>query len=117
MKYYETFISENTDDEILKRYNSLATQEEKLRNYLISNPNKIDVYESHKDVLKNLQIMNFMLTKKKPKFEVSKKDNFFDINTEINNDKEYLKENPTGNKDLVLKDYSSMPYIKIPVVQ
>lgn len=117
MKYYETFISENTDDEILKRYNSLATQEEKLRNYLISNPNKIDVYESHKDVLKNLQIMNFMLTKKKPKFEVSKKDNFFDINTEINNDKEYLKENPTGNKDLVLKDYSSMPYIKIPVAQ
>ena len=34
-----------------------------------------------------------------------------------NNDKEYLKENPTGNKDLVLKDYSSMPFIKIPVAQ
>ena len=58
-----------------------------------------------------------MLTKKKPEFEVAEKDNFFDISTDIINDKEYLKENPTGNKDLVLKNYSSMPFIKIPVAQ
>ena len=117
MKYYETFINDNTDEEIIKRYNSLSMQEERLRNFLETNPNKQDVLESHKDVLDHLNILDFMLTKKKPEFNVVEKDNFFDISTDIINDKEYLKENPTGNKDLVLKNYSSMPFIKIPVAQ
>lgn len=117
MKFYETFISDNTNEEILIRYNSLTMQEERLRNYLNTNPNKLEVLESHKDVLEHLNILKLMITKKKPEFEVAENDNFFDINTEINNDKEYLKENPTGNKDLILKNYSSMPFIKIPVAQ
>lgn len=117
MKYYETFIYENTDEEIIRRYNSLITQEERLSKFLEENPDKLEVLESQKDLLKQIQVMNFMLTKKKPKLEVVDTDDFFSINTDINNDKEYLKENPTGNKDLVLKDYSSMPFIKIPVAQ
>ena len=58
-----------------------------------------------------------MLEKKKPEFEVAENDNFFEINTIINNNPEYLKENPTGNKDLVLKNYSSLSYLKMPVAQ
>ena len=117
MNYYEIFIRDNSDDEILKRYYSFVTQEEKLRTFLEANPDRKEIEESHKDVLKHFQIMNLMLTKKNPEFEVADLDNFFDINTDINNNPEYLKENPTGNKDLVLKNYSSMPFIKIPVAQ
>ena len=117
MKFYETFISDNTNEEILRRYNSLVMQEERLRNFLNTNPNKLEVLESHKDILEHLNILKLLISKKKPEFEVAENDNFFDINTEINNDKEYLKENPTGNKDLILKNYSSMPFIKIPVAQ
>ena len=117
MKYYETFILENNDAEIFKRYNSLKMQDERLKNFLENNPNKPDVLESEEELAKNLKILDLMLTKKKPEFEVADLDNFFDINTDINTDPEYLKENPTGNKDLVLKNYSHMPFINIPVAQ
>lgn len=117
MNYYETLIQEKSDNDVLAFYNSLQTQSEKLRKYAENNPNNLNVQNEYKEVQEQYEIFTFMLEKKKPEFEVAENDNFFEINTIINNNPEYLKENPTGNKDLVLKNYSSLSYLKMPVAQ
>ena len=45
------------------------------------------------------------------------KKDFYEFSNEVNNDKEYLKENVTGNEDIKLLNYSSAPFIKMPVAQ
>jgi len=117
MCYFESLIQEKNDNEVLEYYNMLKNQEERLRKYTENNPNDIEVLKEYKNILEQFEIFNFMINRKSPEFIVRENDNFFNINTEVNNDKEYLKENPTGNKDLILKNYTSMPFIKIPVAQ
>ena len=117
MRYFETLIQERRDKDIIDFYNLLVNQEKVLKEFSINNPNREEVINNYKDIQKQLKILEFMITKNKPEFIVAENDDFFSFNTEINNDKEYLKENPTGNKDLVLKNYSSLPFIKMPVAQ
>ena len=117
MCFYETFIREHSDTEVIKYYDTLKKQEERLRKYTENNPNDKKVLQEYKVTLEEFRILDFMLTKKKPEFEAAEIDDFFNYSTDVNSDPEYLKENPTGNKELVLKNYSSLPFIKIPVAQ
>ena len=117
MKYIESYINENRDNDVVNYYNFLKTQEERLRKYMENNPNNIDALSEYKKVLEELKIFEFMKTKEKPLLEIKDNDNFFTYNNKVNNDKEYLKENPTGNKDIKLLNYTPLPYIKMPITQ
>ena len=117
MCFYESFIREHSDTEVIKYYDTLKKQEDRLRKYTENNPNDKKVLQEYKVTLEEFIILDFILTKKKPEFEAAEIDDFFNYSTDVNSDPEYLKENPTGNKELVLKNYSSLPFIKIPVAQ
>ena len=58
-----------------------------------------------------------MITKKKPILELRDKKDFYKFSKKVNNVKDYLKENVTGNEDIKLLNYSSAPFIKMPVAQ
>lgn len=73
------------------------------------------------DIIKSLEeeitLYKLMLTKNKPILELANKDDFFKFSNEVNNDKEYLKQNNTGNDDIKILKYSSAPFIKMPITQ
>ena len=117
MKYYDSFIKEKSESEIINYYTSLNTQVERLKNYSENNPNDKQILEELKRISEEFKILDFMLKKEKPILELSDKDDFFEFSNEVNNDKEYLKENPTGNKDIKLLNYTSLPFIKMPIAQ
>ena len=117
MRYTESIILEKSEKDAINYYNSLKTQEVRLDKYSKNNPNNIEIIEELKKYREELKIMEFMFKKKKPVLELANKDNFFEFNNNVNNDKEYLKQNPTGNEDVKLLNYSSLPFIKMPITQ
>lgn len=59
-----------------------------------------------------------MVTRENPKLELADHDSIFDYSTEyVDKNDPYLKENPIGNKELVLKKYKSTPFISMPIAQ
>ena len=59
-----------------------------------------------------------MVTRKTPRLELAKHDSIFEYSTDyVPKGDPYLKENPIGNKELVLKNYTPTPFIKMPVAQ
>ena len=82
-----------------------------------NNPDNEEAQSEFNDAKKDLQIFELMITKKKPTLELADKKNFYEYSNQVNNDKEYLKENVTGNEDIKVLNYSSAPFIKMPVVQ
>ena len=59
-----------------------------------------------------------MLTRENPELELADHDSIFDYSTEyVDKNDPYLKENPIGNKELVLKKYKPTPFISIPIAQ
>lgn len=59
-----------------------------------------------------------MLTRSNPILELEDHDSIFDYSTEYApKGDSYYKKNPTGNKELILKDYHPTPFIAVPVAQ
>lgn len=85
-------------EELMKKNTSLALEYEKL-------------YEQK-------VCFEHMILRKEPVFELAKHDSIFEYSTDYVSKKDpYLKENPVGNKELVLKNYTPTPFIKMPVAQ
>ncbi len=62
--------------------------------------------------------LSHLLTRKQPKLELASHDSIFEYSTDyVSKNDPYLKENPIGNKELVLKNYTPTPFIKMPVAQ
>lgn len=117
MKEYEEFISKASRSELRQKYMNLLKEKENLLKYTTDNKNDIAAISRYEEVKEELQIFHLMLTKQKPKLELADKDDFFDFSNDVNNDKDYLKENSTGNKDIKLLNYSSLSPIKMPIAQ
>lgn len=117
MKYFESFIKENSENKIINYYNTLKTQVERLQKYVENSSCDIEALKEYKKVLEELRILDFMLSKEKPILQLADKNNFFEFDNKVNNNKEYLKDNPTGNKDIKLLNYSSLGFIKMPIAQ
>ena len=117
MNYFESFIKEKRQCDVINYYNSLKTQVERLKIFTENNPNKTEVLGEYKKVLDELKILEFMFNKEKPILKLANIDNFFEFNNKVINDKKYLEKNPTGNKDIKLLHYSSLPFIKMPIAQ
>lgn len=117
MLKFEKIINENSDIYLEEFYNALKSTKEEKEEYLNNNPDNEEVQDEFNDAKKDLQIFELMITKKKPTLELADKKDFYEFSNEVNNDKEYLKENVTGNEDIKLLNYSSAPFIKMPVAQ
>ena len=117
MLKFEKIINENSDIYLEEFYNALKSTKDEKEEYLNNNPDNEEAQAEFNDAKKNLQIFELMITKKKPTLELADKKDFYEFSNEVNNDKEYLKENVTGNEDIKLLNYSSAPFIKMPVAQ
>lgn len=117
MLKFEKIINENSDIYLEEFYNTLKSTKEEKEEYLNNNPDNEEAQDEFNDAKKDLQIFELMITKKKPTLELADKKDFYEFSNEVNNDKEYLKENVTGNEDIKLLNYSSAPFIKMPVAQ
>ena len=59
-----------------------------------------------------------MLTRETPVLELADHDSIFEYSTDyVKNGDSYLKENPIGNKEIVLKKYHPTPFISMPIAQ
>lgn len=117
MLKFEKIINENSDIYLEEFYNALKSTKEEKEEYLNNNPDNEEAQDEFNDAKKDLQIFELMITKKKPTLELADKKDFYEFSNEVNNGKEYLKENVTGNEDIKLLNYSSAPFIKMPVAQ
>ena len=117
MLKFEKIINENSDIYLEEFYNALKSTKEEKEEYLNNNPDNEEAQAEFNDAKKDLQIFELMVTKKKPTLELADKKNFYEFSNQVNNDKEYLKENVTGNEDIKVLNYSSAPFIKMPVAQ
>lgn len=117
MLKFEKIIQENTDCYLEVHYNYILDVIQKRKEFLKNNPNNKKVELELKEAKKDLQIFELMITKKKPTLELADKKDFYEFSNEVNNDKDYLKENVTGNEDIKVLNYSSAPFIKMPVAQ
>ncbi len=109
MNFYEEMIKNSNQKYILRLYNS----KRKYIEFLEKADNKEELQRAKEDLL----LLELMITKKKPTLELADKKNFYEYSNQVNNDKEYLKENVTGNEDIKVLNYSSAPFIKMPVAQ
>ena len=117
MLKFEKIINENSDIYLEEFYNALKSTKEEKEEYLNNNPDNEEAQDEFNGAKKDLQIFELMITKKKPTLELADKKDFYEFSNEVNNDKDYLKENVTGNEDIKLLNYSSAPFIKMPVAQ
>ena len=117
MLKFEKIISEKSDVYLEEVHYALKSTKEKKEEYLNNNPDNEEAQAEFNDAKKDLQIFELMVTKKKPTLELADKKNFYEFSNQVNNDKEYLKENVTGNEDIKVLNYSSAPFIKMPVAQ
>lgn len=109
MNFYEEMIKNSNQKYILRLYNS----KRKYIEFLEKTDNKEELQRAKEDLL----LLELMITKKKPKLELADKKDFYEFSNQVNNDKDYLKENVTGNEDIKVLNYSSAPFIKMPVAQ
>lgn len=59
-----------------------------------------------------------IITRRDPRLELDKTDSIFEYSTDyVKKGDPYLKENPIGNKQIRLVNYTSAPFIKLPVAQ
>lgn len=59
-----------------------------------------------------------LVTRDNPILELANHDSIFEYSTDYVDAKDpYLKENPIGNKDIKLKNYTPTPFIKMPIAQ
>ena len=117
MLKFEKIIIEKSDVYLEEFYNALKSTKEEKEEYLNNNPDNEEAQAEFNDAKKDLQIFELMITKKKPTLELADKKDFYEFSNQVNNDKDYLKENVTGNEDIKVLNYSSAPFIKMPVAQ
>lgn len=114
MRKYEEIIKNSTQTEIENKYIELLAK----RKYMIMKMSNIsNVTQELDDINEEILIFELMMNKKKTELVLKEKSSFFDYNNEVSNDKDYLKENMTGNEDIKVIKYSSAPFIKMPIAQ
>lgn len=99
-------LSENIDDmKMSKRIKELKKVDEKLAN-------------DYEEAFERKVCFEHMLTRETPKLELANHDSIFEYSTDfVKKNDPYLKENPIGNKEIVLKQYHPTPFISMPIAQ
>lgn len=114
MQAWEKIIKKETDEELEARYLALKERESILEEKAKTSK---QAEKMLKEIREQIMIFELMITKEKPILELADKDDFFSFDNGVNNDKEYLEKNITGNEDIKVLRYKSAPFIKMPIAQ
>ena len=114
MQAWEKIIKKETDEELEARYLALKDRESILEEKAKTSK---QAEKMLKEIREQIMIFELMITKEKPVLELADKDDFFSFDNSVNNDKEYLEKNITGNEDIKVLRYKSAPFIKMPIAQ
>lgn len=114
MQAWEKIIKKETDEELEARYLALKERESILEEKAKTSK---QAEKMLKEIREQIMIFELMITKEKPVLELADKDDFFSFDNSVNNDKEYLEKNITGNEDIKVLRYKSAPFIKMPIAQ
>lgn len=114
MQAWEKIIANETDEELEARYLALKERETVLEEKAKTSKQAEKMLNEIKE---QIMIFELMITKEKPILELADKDDFFSFDNNVNNDKEYLEKNITGNEDIKVLRYKSAPFIKMPIAQ
>lgn len=136
MVEYRDIIKKTSDEELQVLYDSLKEKFETLHrkatillngeidNIKMSDRVKAlkskdaDLASQYEESFERKITFEHMVTRKTPILELASHDSIFEYSTDyVSKGDPYLKENPIGNKELVLKNYTPMPFIKMPVAQ
>lgn len=114
MRAWEKIIKKETDEELEARYLALKERESILEEKAKTSKQAEKMLKEKRE---QIMIFELMITKEKPILELADKDDFFSFDNSVNNDKEYLEKNITGNEDIKVLRYKSAPFIKMPIAQ
>ena len=136
MKEYENLIQTSTDDELEVLYNKINELYEKCHiQAKILLPGNIDEMKmsarikalkaikpqlaaDYEEAFERKMSFEHMVTRETPVLDLANHDSIFEFSTDYaKNGSEYLKENPIGNKDIVLKKYHPTAFISMPIAQ
>lgn len=136
MREYENVIQTSTDEEVERAYNNTVEHfnnvERAVVDYLhvdIKDMKMSQRYKllsianeklaaDYKEAFERKVCFDHMLTRETPALELASHNSIFEYSTEyVKNNDPYLKENPIGNKELVLKNYHPTPFISMPIAQ
>lgn len=103
---WEEFIQTNTDSVIEQTYTDLLDRLQLIENKIAANPHMKDGYqEIYREVKEEKMVLEHMLTRKTPTLYVADKDDFYQF------------DNSEENKDIKVLNYTSLPFIKMPVAK
>jgi thymidylate synthase len=136
MQEYENLIQTSTDEEVERAYNNVVEYfnnvERAVVEYLHVDIKDMKMSERYKllsianeglakdyqEAFERKVCFEHMLTRETPALELASHDSVFKYSTEyVKEGDPYLKENPIGNKELVLKNYHPTPFISMPIAQ
>jgi len=110
---YKKMLQIEKEADPYSKYYQLFDRLEYLRKHAITEND----FEIIKEIEKEMELYKLMITKEKAILELADKADFFKFSNEFNTDKEYLKQNVTGNEDIKILKYSHAPFIKMPIAQ
>lgn len=136
MEEYVSIIQNSTDEEVERLYNKICEEfnlleikainllNEDIRNIKMSQRiNKIKKIDEKLAILYEISFerktcFEHLVTRENPVLELASHDSIFEYSTDfVKKDDPYLKENPIGNRELVLKKYTPTPFISMPIAQ
>jgi len=112
---WQEYIRVTPEDVIEDKYNELLKKEQYLQTKVDHGNTRFE--SLLKEAKEDIMVLKMMLTKEKSVLELKDYDDIFMFDNDVYNDKEYLKENVTGNKDIKVLKYKSLPFIKMPIAQ
>ena len=137
MKEYSNIIQYSSDEDLEILYSKMTDLYEKLHfraqvlltnsvdqtkndNRIIEELNKVNknIAKEYEEAYERKICFEHLLTRETPELELASHDSIFEYSTDyVKKNDPYLKENPIGNKELVLKNYHPTPFISMPIAQ
>ena len=136
MKEYSNIIQTSSDEEIETLYYKTVSMFDKLHtkakillkdnietlkmSQRVKQLKAIDstLADNYQEAFERKTCFEHMLTRETPELELADHDSIFEYSTDyVKKNDPYLKENPIGNKEIVLKKYHPTPFISMPIAQ
>ncbi len=137
MKEVATMAAKSSDEEINNYYDKIIENWNRLHHYArnIIGPeidqmkmserieylkmnDKEEFSKEYKEAFEKKACFEHMLTRETPELELASHDSIFEYSTDYVDKKDpYMKENPVGNKEIILKKYHPTPFISMPIAQ
>ena len=136
MSDYVEIIQNNSDEEIEMLYNSQVDFFDKLHKkatvLLLEDINQLPMSKrvklliniepelavSYEEAFEMKVSFEHILTREEPVLELASHNSVFEYSTDyVSKTDPYIKENPIGNKEIVLKKYTPTPFIRMPIAQ